>query len=151
MVKKKFHVFVFVFVSSESFPILFCCVHGNVPPLSLQSLPTNIGSHTDEGIGRPTYMLLKRRNWFQSKTNLALGMCFWWRGWYIQDSAPSVWGNTRQNLRLLFEFCKEHSRNWRIADTPLDHIWLNWVPNYGKIRYLGRVFECAKYGREGYP
>ena len=75
--KKKFHVFVFVFVSSESFPILFCCVYGDVPPLSLQSLPTNIGSHTDEGIGRPTYMLLKRRNGFQSKTNLAWGMCFW--------------------------------------------------------------------------
>ena len=193
-------MFVFVFVSSESFPILFCCVHGNVPPLSLQSLPTNIGSHTDEGIGRPTYMLLKRRNGFQSKTNLAWGMCFWWRrwyiqtgfarflevdfvpisfvksnkknnsrislwykltyvgmcikfrlktdlerrflrrdwfwwrGWYIQDSAPYVWGNTRQSLRLLFEFCKEHSCNWRIADNPLDHIWLNWVPEYGQIR-----------------
>ena len=48
---------------------------------------------------------------FRSKTDLERRFprrdCFWWRGWYIQDSAPSVWGNTRQNLRLLFEFCKE--------------------------------------------
>ena len=66
-------MFVFVFVSSESFPILFCCVHGNVPPLSLQSLPTNIGSHTDEGIGRPTYMLLKEEMCFNLKQILLEG------------------------------------------------------------------------------
>ena len=25
-----------------------------------------------------------KKKWFQSKTNLAWGMCFWWRRWYIQ-------------------------------------------------------------------
>ena len=37
--------------------------------------------------------------------------CFWSRGWYIQDSTLSVWGNTRQNLRLLFKFCKDQLAN----------------------------------------
>ena len=28
---------------------------------------------------------------------------------------------------------------------------LKYARNFGQIQYLGRVFECTKYGRVGYP
>ena len=37
-------------------------------------------------------------------------------------------------------------------DTPPDHTWRTQIrAQIHQIRYLGRAFECAKYGRVGYP